>query len=458
MKQYDAFIIGFGKGGKTVAAKLSNRGWKVALIERSEKMYGGACINTGCIPSKALIHEAQTADTLFKDHFKKQAEFYKHAVARKDKMTAFLRETNFNFLSNHPNVTVYNGSAFFISPTEIKVVLTDEELTLQGKEVFINTGSTPIIPAIEGVRDSKHVYTSTTLLNLDILPQHLLIVGAGTIGLECASMYAGFGSKVTVLEGGHKFLPNQDVDIADKVREVLETKGIEFRLNTRIQSVTDKADGVTLAYTDAVDGTPHFVDADAILLAVGRKPTIDSLNLQEAGVKVDSRGAIVVDEHLRTSTPNIWAMGDVKGGSQFTYLSLDDCRIICDQLFGKRVRTTADRNPVPYSLFIDPPLSHIGLTEKEAIKRGYLIKVSQIPALSVVRTRTLQKTAGVLKAVIDAQTGRILGCTLFCAGAPEIINIVNVAMKTGQHYQFLRDFIFTHPRKSEGLNELFTIE
>ena len=458
MKQYDAIIIGFGKGGKTLAAELSNRGWKVALIERSEKMYGGTCINVGCIPTKALIHEAQTAETLFKDEYKKQAVFYKHAVARKDKMTAFLREKNFNNLTSHPNVTFYNGSAFFLSPKEVKVVFADEELTLQGKEVFIDTGSTSILPAIEGIRDSKRVYTSTTLLDLDVLPHHLIVVGAGTIGLEYASMYAGFGSKVTVIEGGNKFFPAQDRDIAAKVKEDLEARGVEFCMNARVQSIADTDESVTLAYIDAATGTPHHLEASAILVATGRKPLIDSLNLEEAGVQVDAHGAIVVDEHLHTTVPHIWALGDVKGGAQFTYLSLDDFRIIRNQLFGDRTRSTADRNPVPYALFIDPPLAHVGLTEEEAVRHGYSIRVSQLPALSVVRTRTLQKTAGMLKAVIDAQTGRIIGCTLFCAGAPEIINIVNVAMKTGQKYTFLRDFIFTHPSMSEGLNELFNIE
>lgn len=458
MKQYDAIIIGFGKGGKTLAAELSNRGWKVALVERSNKMYGGACINVACIPTKALVQEAGVSVLMYQGDYKKQSNYYKQAIARKEKLTSFLRDKNFSDLSNHPNVTIYTGTASFTSPNTVKVTFTDEELELQGKEIFINTGSTSIIPAIDGIRNSKHVYTSTSLLEVDILPSHLIIVGGGYIGLEFASMYAEFGSKVTVLEGSNLFIPREDRDIANCVKDVFEKKGVEIRLNVRTQSIHDTADGVTLAYTDATDGTPYFVDGDAILLATGRKPMIEGLNLQAAGVEVDNHGAIKTDLHLHTTNPHIWAMGDVKGGPQFTYLSLDDFRVIRDKLFGNKERTIDDRNPVAYSVFIDPPLAHVGLTEDEAVKRGYSFKVSRLPATAVARARTLHQTDGMLKAIIDNHTGKIMGCTLFCAEASEIINIVNMAMKTEQHHSFLRDFIFTHPSMSEALNQLFTVD
>lgn len=458
MKQYDAIIIGFGKGGKSLAAELSNRGWKVAIVERSEKMYGGTCINVGCIPTKALMHEAETSVLLFHDEYKKQANFYKQAIARKDKLTSFLRERSYDTLSARPNITIYTGTASFVSANVVKVVLPNEEITMQGKEVFINTGSTTIVPAIDGLRQSQKVYTSTTLLDLEQLPPHLLIIGGGTIGLEFASMYAGFGSKVTIIEGGSKFLPREDRDIANSVQEALKKRNIDIRLNARAQSIHDTPDGVTLAYTDATDGTPYFIDGNALLLATGRKPLIEGLNLSAAGIQVDSHGAIVVDPHLHTTAPHIWAMGDVKGGQQFTYLSLDDFRIIRDELFGNKVRSIDDRNPVAYSVFIDPPLAHVGLTEEEAMKRGHSIKVSRLPATAIPRARTLQQTEGMLKVIIDAHSGRIMGCTLFCVEASEIINAVNLAMKTGQHYSFLRDFIFTHPSMSEALNDLFAMD
>lgn len=457
MKQYDAIIIGFGKAGKTLAAELSNRGWQVAVVERSSMMYGGTCPNIACIPTKTLVHEAGIAALLYHDDYPKQANLYKQAIGRKNRLTSFLRNNNYERLSKRPNVTVYTGEGSFVSANIIKVALPEGDIELQGKEIFINTGSTPIIPAIDGIKESQKVYTSTTLLDLNVLPQRLIIVGGGYIGLEFASMYAEFGSKVTLLEGGNRFMPRNDQDIANSVKEVLEKKGIEIHLNARAQSIHDTNDGVTLTYSDVSDGTPYFVDGDAILIATGRKPMIEGLNLQAAGIGVDAHGAIVVNDQLRTTVPHVWAMGDVKGGAQFTYLSLDDFRIIRDQLFGDKKRDIGDRDPVPYAVFIDPPLAHIGLTEEEALKRGYSFKVSRLPATSVVRLRTLKQTDGMLKAIVNDHSGKIMGCTLFCAEAPEIINIVAMAMKTGQHYTFLRDFIFTHPSMSEGLNELFNI-
>ena len=458
MKQYDAIIIGFGKGGKTLTAELAKRGWKVALIERSAMMYGGTCPNIACVPTKRLSHEAEKVSWLYPTDYEKQAEAYKAAIARKNEMTAASRANMFNKLSSLPNVTIYTGMASFVSKDVVKVTLPDEVIELQGKKIFINTGSTSIIPAIDGLKDSKRVYTSTSLMELDVLPRHLIIVGGGYIGLEFASMYASFGSKVTVLEGGNKFIAREDRDIADAVKETLEKKGIEIRLNARAQSIQDTADGVTLTYTDTADGKPVTIEGDAILVATGRKPMTEGLNLQAAGVEVDSHGAIVVNGYLHTTAPNIWAMGDVKGGLQFTYISLDDYRIIRDDLFGNKERTADDRNPVAYSVFIDPPLSHVGLTEEEAIKRGYSFKVSRLPASALPRARTLQQTDGILKAIVDSHSGRIMGCTLFCAESSEVINVVNMAMKTGQHYTFLRDFIFTHPSMGEGLNDLFSID
>ena len=370
MKQYDAIIIGFGKAGKTLAAELSNRGWQVAIVERSNMMYGGTCPNIACIPTKMLVHEAEVSALLYHDDFPKQANMYKQAIGRKNRLTSFLRNDNYERLNKRPNVTIYTGTGSFVSSNTIKVALPEGDIELQGKEIFINTGSTPIIPAIDGIQHSQHVYTSSTLLDLNVLPHHLIIIGGGYIGLEFASMYAGFGSKVTILEGGNKFMPREDRDIANSVKEVMDKKGIEIHLNTRAQSVHDTSDGVTLTYSDVSDGTPYYVDGDAILIATGRKPMIEGLNLQAAGVGVDAHGAIIVNDQLRTTVPHIWAMGDVKGGSQFTYVSLDDFRIIRDQLFGDKKRDIGDRDPVQYAVFIDPPLAHIGISEEEALKRG----------------------------------------------------------------------------------------
>ncbi len=455
MKQYDAIIIGFGKGGKMLAAELAERNWRVAIVERSPLMYGGTCVNVGCIPTKTLIHESDYAEKQFHDDYKNQSKFYSHAITRKNKLVYFLREKNFENVTNNPNITLYTGTASFLSGNTVLVTSDKKDSALRGKEIFINTGSTPIIPDIEGINESKHVYTSESLLQLDILPARLLIVGSGPIGLEFATMYAGFGSKVTILEASSRFMPKLDRDIATSMMESLKRKGIGIRLNVRTQSLYDTADGITLTYTDGSDGTPYFLKGDALLLATGRKPLADELNLQKVGVEVNECGAIIVNEQLQTTAPHIWALGDVKGDEFYDYLSIDDFRIIRNKLFGDKKRSNKDRYPIPYAIFTDPPLAHIGLTEEEAAKRGFPIQVSRLPASQVPRARTLQNIDGMLKTVINSHTGKIIGCTLFCADAPEVINTVALAMKTGQTYNYLRDFIFTHPSMNEGLNDLF---
>ena len=456
MKQYDAIIIGFGKGGKLLAAELANRNWKVAIIERSPQMYGGTCVNVGCIPTKALIYESEQAERLYRDDYGNQAKYYALAIRRKNKLVSFLRDKNHERIKEHPNITLYDGTASFVSDDTVKVVSHNKkEILLKGKEVFINTGATPILPAVKGIDASKHVFTSEPLLQQSKLPGHLLILGAGAIGMEFATMYAGFGSKVTLLETGSRFMPKADRDIAESMLESLKRKGIEIRLNAYALSVYDTADGITLTYTDNSDNTPYFWEGDALLLATGRRPMTDGLNLHAAGIRTDTRGALIVNEHLQTTAPHIWAMGDVRGGALYDYLSLDDFRIITNRLFGNKKRKTDDRIPVPYVIFTDPPLAHIGMTEEEAVKRGYSLQVSRLPAAAIPRARTLQQIDGMMKAIVNAHTGRIIGCTLFCIDAPEVINLVSLAMKNDLHYSILRDFIFTHPSMSEGLNDLF---
>lgn len=456
MKQYDAIIIGFGKGGKLLAAELANRNWKVAIVERSPDMYGGTCVNVGCIPTKVLINESEQAERLYRDDYSNQAKYYTLAVGRKNRLVSFLRDKNYEHVKANPNITLYDGTASFTSNDTVKVVSHDKnEILLKGKEIFINTGSTPILPDVEGINESKHVFTSETLLQQDKLPGRLLILGAGAIGMEFATMYAGFGSKVTLLESGNRFMPKADRDIAESMLESLKRKGVDIRLNAYALSVYDTPNGVTLTYTDNSDGTPYFLEGDALLLATGRRPMTDALNLHAAGVQTDIQGAIAVNEHLHTASPHVWAIGDVRGGALYDYLSIDDFRIIANQLFGNKKRRIDDRLPVPYVIFTDPPLAHIGMTEEEAVKRGYSLQVSRLPAAAVPRARTLQQMDGMMKAIVNSHTGRIIGCTLFCVDAPEVINLVSLAMKTGQHYSVLRDFIFTHPSMSEGLNDLF---
>ena len=455
MKKYDAIIIGFGKGGKTLAADLANHGWNVAVVERSTGMYGGTCINIGCIPTKALVHYAQVTGYRRPSTFEQYAEEFKQAILAKEKLTSLLREKNFKNLDDRETVTVYTGEASFRSPYEIVVKTDTDSFLLEGEKIFINTGATTIIPTISGIEDNPYVYTSTSIMELEKLPRHLVIVGGGYIGLEFASMFAGFGSKVTILEAGEVFIPREDRDIADSVKSTLEKKGITIHLNTVVQTIEQDAERATVICRNAISGDTWRLDAEAVLLATGRKPNTESLNLQAAGIQTTNRGAIEVDSKLRTNIPNIWAIGDVHGGLQFTYLSLDDYRIIREELFGNGFRSLDDREAVAYSVFIDPPLAHVGLNETQARKMEKNIKVASLPAAAMPRTRTIEQTDGLLKAVVDADTGKILGCTLFCAESSEVINTVSLAMRLGQDYTFLRDSIFTHPSMSEALNDLF---
>lgn len=448
MKQYDAIIIGFGKGGKTLAAELAKRNEKVAVIERSDEMYGGTCINIGCIPTKTLVHQAKLAPV--KASWEEKKAYYAQAIAEKEEVTSFLRQKNYHNLADNPHITVYTGIGSFVSTDVVEVVMHDEILQLQAPRIYINTGAETIIPPIDGVKDNPLVYTSNSIMELKDLPEKLIIVGGGYIGLEFASMFASFGSQVVVLEGNSELISREDRDIASAVKETLEKKGIVFCLNAKVQSIREGK----VVYRDAVSSELHSLEADAVLLATGRKPNTAGLNLQVAGVKVNERGAIIVDGHLRTTNPNIRAIGDVKGGLQFTYISLDDYRIIREDLFGNGRRNLNDREPVSYSVFIDPPLSRIGLSEEEAVRKGLNIKVNKLPVAAIPRARTLGNTVGLFKVVVDVDTNQIVGCTLFDPESGEVINSVAMAMKTDQPYTFLRDFVFTHPSMSEALNDL----
>lgn len=453
MKKYDAIIIGFGKGGKTLATELAGHDWSVAMVERSDKMYGGTCINIGCIPTKALIHSAELAAAGHPLTFEQRSSYYKEAVAAKTALVDLLRDKNYHKLADDPHIDIYTGEGRFLSPDTVEVKAADGTLEIGGKHIIINTGAETALPPIAGIGGSKRVYTSTSIMELDELPRRLMIVGGGYIGLEFASMYAAFGSEVTVLEGFPELIPREDRDIAQAVREALEKKGITFRLNVRVDSFRDTAEGISIAVSQ--DGAASLIEADAVLVATGRKPATEGLNLEAAGVKTNDRGAIIVDEHLHTTAPNVYAIGDVTGGLQFTYVSLDDYRIVRDELLGDGTRTTANRGPIPYSVFIEPPLSHVGMHEEEARKAGLDIRVRKIAVAAFPRARILGSTEGVLKAVVDAKTDLILGCTLFGPESSEVINTVALAMKHGVTAHELGNSVYTHPSMSESLNDLF---
>ena len=403
-----------------------------------------------------MVHQAKMASALKDATFEERSEFYRNAVSVKESVTSALRNKNYHNLADNPNVTVYTGIGSFVSADVVAVRTATEEIRLTSKQIIINTGAETVIPPIEGVAGNPFVYTSTSIMELADLPRRLVIIGGGYIGLEFASMYASFGSQVTVLESYPELIAREDRDIAASVKETLEKKGIVFRMNAKVQSVNRVEDKAIVTFADSQTNEVFVLEADAVLLATGRRPNTKDLNLEVAGVEVDVRGAIIVDEYLKTTNPNIRAVGDVKGGLQFTYISLDDYRIVREDLFGDKERRTGDRNPVSYSVFIDPPLSRVGLNEEEARKQNLDIIVKKLPVMAIPRAKTLGETDGLLKAIIDKNTGKILGCVLFAPDSGEVINTVAVAMKTGQDYTFLRDFIFTHPSMSEALNDLFS--
>lgn len=449
--KYDSIIIGFGKGGKTLAAVLAGMGEKVAVIEKSNKMYGGTCINVGCIPSKSLVRSSGLSRLVSADSFDEKAKKYKEAIEEKRRVTSMLRQKNYDKLNNLSNVSVIDGTASFLSNTEVLIKRHGAENTVSADKIFINTGSAAVIPNIDGLKDNPKVFTSETLMELEMLPKNLTIIGGGYIGLEFASMYSDFGSKVTVIQDGGIFIPKEDRDIADKIQKVLEEKGVSFIFSAK----TYKIEGADVYYKK--EENDYKLNGDAVLIATGRRPNTDGLCAEKAGVELTPRGAVKVDDRLKTTASNIWAMGDVCGGLQFTYVSLDDYRIVLSQLNKGTERKLSNRSNVPYSVFISPSFSRVGLSEKEALEKGYNIKITKLPASAVPRAQVLKQTSGLLKAVIDADTDKILGASLFCEESYEMINIIKLAMDMNADYMVLRDNIYTHPTMSEALNDLFSI-
>ena len=452
MRQVDAAVIGFGKGGKTLAGALAAAGKTVALVEKSPKMYGGTCINVACIPTKSLVHSAALSAAQG-GTFSERAARYATAVDEKDRVTGLLRGKNYRKLADLPNVEVVDGTASFADATHLTVAKPDgTRETIEAAQAFINTGARPFVPPIPGV-DGPRVHVSETLLDVRTLPERLVIIGGGYIGMEFASMYANFGSQVTVVQNEDAFLPREDAEIVAAVLDSVEGRGIRVIRGAGVRRIDDEADQAVV--TVEISGAEERLPADAVLVATGRRPNGDGLNLEAAGVELTERGAVRTDEHLRTTAPNIWALGDVAGGLQFTYISLDDSRIVKADVLGDGARTTANRGTVPYSVFLDPPFSRAGMTEQEARDAGFDVKVAKLPAAAIPKAQLLQKPTGLLKAVVDAGTGRILGAHLFCEESYEMINTVKLAMDAGLPYQVLRDAVYTHPTMSEAFNDLF---
>ncbi|MCE7001571.1 FAD-dependent oxidoreductase [Kibdelosporangium philippinense] len=442
----DVLVIGFGKGGKTAAAALGRRRRRVVLVEQSDQMYGGTCPNVGCVPTKALVHHSRNRRPL-----DSAPEWYEHAVGEVQALTSTFRAGNYDALNNADTVTVITGKARFVDAHTVTV----GGVPITAEHILINTGSTPVIPDIPGLAASKYTVTSTELIHEPSLPKRLAIVGGGYLGIEFASIYRQFGAQVTMFESQPRILRHEDDDIAAVAESILVGEGIDIIAGASVREIRD----ATVVYEK--DGQEFTTEADAILAAAGRVPATEGLGLEAAGVRVTERGAVVVDEYLRTSQPHIFALGDVNGGPQFTYISLDDSRIVLDQLLGDGKRSTADRVAIPHTLFMTPPLATVGLTEREARAAGYRLKIARQPVAEIVampRAYVVEETRGVMKFVLDADTDEVLGAALLSVDAQELINTVALAMRNGVPASQLRDAVYTHPSSTEAFNEvLFTI-
>ena len=441
---YDIIVIGFGKAGKTLAAKSAALGKKVALIERSPQMYGGTCINVGCIPTKRLVTASKEAGFV---NFSVLGEYFVLSMQKKDELVEALRAKNLAMLKGNPNIDVIDGEGSFTSANSVRVLSPDGQTReISAETIVVNTGSREVEPSFEV--SSGLAYSSEEILNLKILPKHLVIIGGGFIGLEFASMFAGFGSKVSVLMRS-KFMKNEDEDVAASVKSALQAQGVEIIEGCEFLSLNDGELKFNLA------GESKAVAADAFLYALGRRANTNDLNLAAAGVQTDAHGNIITNEHLQSSTAGIYAAGDVRGGEMFTYTSLDDFRIIFSALFGDGARTTKNRTPHASVLFTRTPLARIGLSERKARESGRKIKVLKLSMVAVPGAKVVAHDEGMMKAVVDAASGEILGAALHCVNAHEIVNELAIAMALGAKADFFKNQIFTHPSISEALNDLF---
>jgi pyruvate/2-oxoglutarate dehydrogenase complex dihydrolipoamide dehydrogenase (E3) component len=402
------------------------------------------------VPSKGLVHHSGKRRATDPPR-----EFYAQAVGAIQAVREFMRAGNIEGLTALDTVTVLDGRATVLAPHTVRVQAGGERLTVTAETILINTGSEPTMPDIPGLRENPRTITSTQLIESTVLPDRLAILGGGYLGIEFAGIYRHFGSQVTVLESQPRILAQEDDDVAAAAQAILGEEGIEIVADARVTHVRDH--GATAAIVSETDGRQQTLVADAILIAAGRRPAIRDLGLEAAGVQVTDRSAVEVDEYLRTSQPHIYALGDVNGGPQHTYISLDDSRIVIDQLVGEGRRSTADRVAIPHTVFMTPPLGTVGLTEKQARAAGYRIKIASQAVADIIampRAYAVQETRGLMKFVINAETDEILGAALLSIDAQELINTVALAMRHGITATDLRDGIYTHPSSTEAFNEV----
>ncbi|TDE15374.1 mercuric reductase [Dyadobacter psychrotolerans] len=459
MKKYDAIVIGAGQAGRPLSKKLAESGLNTLLIEK--RWVGGTCVNDGCSPTKAMIASAKAAWTaanskklgLTVTEFKVDL---KTILKRKDDIVHMMRKNSEEGIEETENLDLIYGTATFSGEKQITVSLNDGgQEEFKAEMIFINTGAKPSVPDIEGLSEINYL-DSTSILDIQEIPEHLLIVGGGYIGLEFGQMFKRLGSKVTIIIPSDRLIPKEDEDISQEMEKIFELEEIEIYTKTKVTSFKQSAKAIVASID--VDGNARTLKFSHVLIATGRIPQTADLKLELTDVETDEEGHIKVNEFLETSSKGIYALGDVKGGPAFTHISFDDYRVIRTNLLENGQASIKNRL-VPYCMFTDPQLGRIGITEQDAIEKGLDILIPSMPNSSVARSIETGDERGMIKAVVDAKTGKILGASVLAEQGGEIVSILQMAMMGGITYEQIMESVFAHPTYAESLNNLFmTIE
>jgi pyruvate/2-oxoglutarate dehydrogenase complex dihydrolipoamide dehydrogenase (E3) component len=444
--RFDAIVIGSGQGGNPMAYALADYGWTVALIEKT--YLGGTCVNTGCTPTKTMVASAQIA------HYARNASRWgvkvenvrvdlPAIVARKNSVVLNFRAGHERNVEKRPNLHLYRGHARFIALRKLQIA----DDVIEGERIFIDVGTRPDLPKLEGLETAGYL-TNESLMELQEIPEHLIVLGGGYIGLEFGQMFRRFGSRVTVIHRGSRLLAREDSDVAEALQKALEADGVEFCMNSKAIKVEGQQGNITV--TIATGEHRNKIMGTHLLAATGRRPNTDDLGLDKAGVAIDSQGYVKVNDRLETDAPGIWALGDVKGGPAFTHISYNDYQIAYANIIDGRNLSIENRY-VPYSLFTDPQLGRVGMTEHEARATGRKLKIGTFPMARVSRAIERDETTGFMKIIVDAETDRILGASILGVEGGEVVQVLGVMILANAPYKILKGAVYIHPTLAEGL-------